>query len=553
MKNFFTRVKTYISGHKIISIMILIIILLTGYWGYKKITNTSGETRYVMASVTKGTILSLISGTGQVSALNQINITPTVSGTITSVNISPGDQVPAGKILFVIDNKNAQKTIRDAQISLQSAQLALQKLQIQNSTENTDATLAKAYSDGFNAVSATFLDLPSTVTGINNMLAQNNLSENAARNSGNTASNYRSTAETAYYAVKTAYDKNKNDFNTLDYNSKQSDIDILISETYDTTKLLASAIKDMNDYVNYLIQDSGRPSDYASYQTSLSGYTSTTNGHLSALLSAETNIKSAKDTLPNNNIDLQNSQITVTQRQNALTDAEQALSDYYIRAPFSGVIASVSVQKGDNASSGTTLGTIITSKKVAIISLNEVDVAKISLGEKTTLTFDAIPDLTIAGQVVEIDSLGTVSQGVVNYNVKISFDTSDDRVKPGMSVSANIITNVKQDVLTVPNSAIKTQNETSYVQMFDTPLTTPATGVQGSPSSVPPVNQTVEVGISDDTNTEIISGIKEGDQVVVKTITSSTTTTASAPSLLSAVGGNRSATGGGATRALRGD
>jgi HlyD family secretion protein len=552
MKNFFNKIKTYVSSHKTISIIVLIIILIIGYSMYKKMTNTSAETRYVLSLVAKGTIISLVSGSGQVSASNQINITPSVSGTITGVYVSPGDQVRLGQTLFAIDSTTAQKAVRDAQISLQSAQLSLQKLQIQNSTENTDATLAKAYSDGFSAVSSTFLDLPSTITGINNLLAQSNLSDNAARSSGNLAINYKNTAETDYYNVNNAYQINKKDFDSVSYSSKQSDIDAIIKETYSTTTLLATAIKDLSDYVNYLASDTGRPADFTSDQTTLSGYTNATNGHLSTLLTAETNIKSAEDTLPNNNIDLQSAEITVTERQNALTDAEQNLADYSVRAPFGGVVASVPVQKGDNAGSGTTLGTIITPQQVAVMSLNEVDVAKISLGQKATLTFDAIPDLTISGKVVQIDSLGTVSQGVVNYNVKINFDTNDSRIKSGMSVSGDIITNVKQDVLIVPNSAVKTANGTSFVQMFDTPLATPIAGVQGSPSLSPPINQTVEIGISDDTNTEIVSGLKEGDQIVVKTIIGTTTTTSSAPSILNSVSGNRggAAAGAGAARAL---
>ena len=116
------------------------------------------------------------------------------------------------------------------------------------------------------------------------------------------------------------------------------------------------------------------------------------------------------------------------------------------------------VEVGEDASSGITMGTIITAQELATIVLNEVDVAKVKLGEKATLTFDAIPDLTIAGQVSEIDSVGTVSQGVVNYNVKISFATQDDRVKSGMSVDATIITDIAQNVVVVPNGAIKTAN-----------------------------------------------------------------------------------------------
>ena len=103
---------------------------------------------------------------------------------------------------------------------------------------------------------------------------------------------------------------------------------------------------------------------------------------------------------------------------------------------------------------------LITKQKIAEISLNEVDAAKVKVGQKVTLTFDAIDGLSITGEVSEIDALGTVSQGVVTYGVKIAFDTQDERVKSGMSVSAAIITDVKQNVLLVPNAAVKSNERT---------------------------------------------------------------------------------------------
>jgi multidrug efflux pump subunit AcrA (membrane-fusion protein) len=174
--------------------------------------------------------------------------------------------------------------------------------------------------------------------------------------------------------------------------------------------------------------------------------------------------------------------------------------------------------------------------------MNEVDVAKIKLGQKATITFDAIENLSMTGSIAEIDTLGAVSQGVVSYNVKIAFDTEDAQIKPGMSVSASIITDSKTDVLIVPSSAIKNQNNRNYVQMFAPPLPAPLTGSQGTPSLIVPNQITVETGISDDTNTEIISGLKEGDQIVSRTVTS--TTTAPTSSLLG--GGNTRGIGGGA-------
>ena len=176
--------------------------------------------------------------------------------------------------------------------------------------------------------------------------------------------------------------------------------------------------------------------------------------------------------------------------------------------------------------------------------------AKVQLGDKATITFSAIPGLSLTGEVTQIDSVGTVSQGVVTYNVQMSFDTQDPRVKPGMSISAAIITNLDQNVLLVPNSAIKTQGGTTYVQMFASPLPAPVAGQQGSPSSTPPIQKMVTVGISNTTSTEITSGLNAGDEVVVKTITAGSTTKTTAatatPSLFGSgtTGGRGGLTGG---------
>ena len=538
----------YIVAHKIISSVLLTIIIGLGYWGYGKVTSTTGQTRYVLSQVAKNTIISSVASSGQVSALNQVAINPTVSGTLIRVNIKPGDKVAAGQTLFVIDDTNAQKSVRDAEISLQNANLSLQKLQLQNSDTSLNTTLVKAYDDGFTSTSNSFLDLPSIMDGLTNMffksdpkingqLYLNWYAQQVGQADQTDALTFQQNLNTSYQLALTAYNANLADYKTISRGSDSTKIETLINETYNTTKLLANAIKDANNYIDFVNSSMQKynfntPSIIATHKASLNTYTSQVNSHLSDLLSAQTTITNDKNAFPSNDLSTQSAQISIKQAQNSLLDAQQTLSDYYIKAPFDGVIASVPVIRGDNVGSGTTLGTIITSKELATITLNEVDVAKIALGEKATLTFSAVPDLTITGQVAQIDSLGTVSQGVVNYGVKISFDTSDSRIKPGMSVDAEIITKVAQNVLVVPNSAVKTKGGVSYVQMFDTALPAPTTGVQGSVSAVAPKNQTVEVGISDATSTEITSGLKEGDEIVTKTITSTTATTTATPSIL---------------------
>jgi multidrug efflux pump subunit AcrA (membrane-fusion protein) len=113
-----------------------------------------------------------------------------------------------------------------------------------------------------------------------------------------------------------------------------------------------------------------------------------------------------------------------------------------------------------------------------------------------------------------MDALGTITQGVVNYSVTIGFDTIDSRIRSGMSVSAKIITQVKQDVITVANSALKTQGNKTYVEVLKTGAQTPE-------------QRTIEIGISNSSETEIVSGVNVGDNVVTQTInpTAKATTT----------------------------
>jgi len=539
MKNYLNKIKLYIVAHKKISIIVLIIILLLGFWIYKKVSNNSGEIRYVTSVVEKGTIISSVSGTGQVSASNQVDLKAKVSGDIVSINVKSGKKVLKGTLIAQIDAEEMQKSLRDAELSLQSAKISLEKLKIQNSKENISADLQKAYDDGFTDVSDAFLDLPSVLTGLEDVLAETNLSSSAARSAGKTAINYRDQAEKLYYTADDSYKNANGAFRDINRESSVEEIEKVIGSTYDVVKTLSDALKTAKNFVDYMADDAENNSNFTSAQDSLSEYINTISGHLSVLYSAKQEIETNKDGFLTSDLDLQSSEISVQQKENSLKDLKDELADYYVRAPFSGTVADIAVEKSDSISSGTTVATFITESKIAEIPFNEVDIAQIESGQKATLIFDAISDLTISGEVVEVDSVGTVSSGVVNYNVKISFDTQDERIKPGMSVTASVITDMAQDVLVVSSSAVKTKNGTSYVEVFSNALAEVKNGELGSISSILPEKKVVKVGLSDDTTTEIISGIKEGEIVVVKTVSgsSSSSTTSSTKSILSSMSG----------------
>ncbi len=222
----------------------------------------------------------------------------------------------------------------------------------------------------------------------------------------------------------------------------------------------------------------------------------------------------------------------------AKAQLESAIDNFnntIVRAPFDGKIATLTAQKGVQVGGQvgdlTAAVTLITAQKVATISLNEVDVAKIKVGQKATLTFDALPSLTVAGQVTQIDNLGTVTQGVVNYNVQISFLSDTDEVKSGMSARAAIILDTRTDVLVVPLAAIKTNGNQNYVEIVKPEDLTPVANVKNqSTTKNPPQKINVEIGLSDDTNTEVISELKEGDVVVTQTNDPNIAKTTPAPS-----------------------
>lgn len=568
------KIKTFVAVHRVTSLLIAAVLIGAGYWGYTKLTSTAGETRYVVATVAKETIVSSVNGTGQVLSSTQVDLKPKVSGDIVYIGAQNGDTVKAGALLLQIDATNAQKTVRDASTVLESAKLSYQKLvqpadtlsliQAENALAQAKANLDKSYDDGFNAVSDSFLDLPTTISGLYDVLygttvnrGQDNISayNDLAYGYDPNVVQFKNDAAQKYASARAAYDKNLLDYRMATRTAGTDATEALIVETYDTMRTAADALKSSSDLLNFVkdrLVEHNRtlPSQLSVHQNLLNTYIGQANSHLGSLLTGKNSIVTYKYSIAEKTeslaklksgadpLDIDSQKLAVRQKENALADAEAELANYFVRASFDGTLTKLNIKKGEAASSGAVLGTLITRQKLAQISLNEVDVAKIKLGQKANITFDAVSGLTISGEVVEIDAIGTVAQGVVTYNVKIVFDTQDERVKAGMSVSAAVITDVKQDVLAVPNSAVKSTGGTYYVEVFDPPLAVSG-GNQGTPSKISPIRMPVTIGVANDALTEIVSGMKGGEQAVVRTITT-TATAATAPSLFGAArGGGR--------------
>lgn len=237
-------------------------------------------------------------------------------------------------------------------------------------------------------------------------------------------------------------------------------------------------------------------------------------------------------------------------QQNAINQAQNSLSSAWlsyqqtspvIYAPISGRVSGLSLQEGTVINSGSTSSTTTTTgTKVASIltnaaptiniNLTEIDVPKVHVDDKATITFDTFADKTFTGRVISIDTVGTVSSGVTTYPVTIVLDTAVPNLFSNMAASANIITETKDNVVLVPVSAVQKTNGQSSVRVMS----------NGQVSS-----KNVEVGLSSDTQTEITSGLNEGEEVVTSAITPTTSTTTQTRSVFSTIGGTGRGIGGG--------
>ncbi|MFO0703747.1 MAG: efflux RND transporter periplasmic adaptor subunit [Patescibacteria group bacterium] len=195
-----------------------------------------------------------------------------------------------------------------------------------------------------------------------------------------------------------------------------------------------------------------------------------------------------------------------------------------IYAPISGKVSGLSLQvgsviSGSNSSSSSSSSTSSSTKIASIktdapptisINLTEIDVPKIKVGNKATVTFDALTDKTFTGKVISVDTTGSVSSNVTTYPATILLDNQTSEILPNMAASATIITNIKNNVLSVATSALEKQDDGTYqVKIMK----------NGKPQS-----SEVSIGIASDSRTEITSGLNGGETVVTGTTTLGGTT-----------------------------
>lgn len=211
----------------------------------------------------------------------------------------------------------------------------------------------------------------------------------------------------------------------------------------------------------------------------------------------------------------------------AMKLAYNATRDSTMTAQIAGTVNNVSVRTGDvvyvsdiTVTSATIANPVLVigslSGYVVKISVSEIERSKARLGQKATITFDAIADTEYLGVVEKLDNFGTDESGVVTYNAYLTIDNPDDRILPNMTANVNVETNSREGVLVIPSKALKPYQNGKGVQVA-------YVGKDGKQAFR---FISVTTGLKSGSQVEIVSGLSEGD--VISLSDSATTKTVSA-------------------------
>ena len=220
---------------------------------------------------------------------------------------------------------------------------------------------------------------------------------------------------------------------------------------------------------------------------------------------ATTSIRQAESAVANIPFNLQTAQSSVDNANNTVTTARQNLDNAILTAPSAGIVAAVANQIGEFVAGGGNNNSVFitltnTTSMVLHGTVGEADIAKLKIAQVANVTVDALTGQRMTGRVTSLDPVATISQGVPVYGIDVAIDIPSSSLKAGMSGTASVILASKQGVLTVPNTTIRTVNGQRGVQVLK----------DGEVVDTP-----VQFGIANDTVTEVVSGLAEGDVVVI--------------------------------------
>jgi HlyD family secretion protein len=443
----------------IVIAVVIVAVLAGGFFGVQALTrNRASQTQVELVTVARGPISEVVNATGTIAPAQRATLSFETAGRVTEVLVKEGDSVQKDQTLARLDTADFQLALRSAEASLSGAEARYAQTKAGPAQEDiaaAEASLASA--------TASLEKLKKGPTADEVATAKANVER----------------TEAALKMAQAAYDR-------ISWMGGAG-------ATPQALQLQQATIDHDAALANYRVATSGASE--------------------SALKAAEAQIAQARASLERlkrtpTAEDLAIAQSQVDSAQVAVDQAKRRLESAALKAAFGGVVEKVLVDENQFVATGVPAITIGDySSFHVMVTVDEVDVAQVQVGQKVKVSLDALPDFQIQGRVDTIGLAGSAATGVVVYDVKVAIDPTEAALRPGMSATIDIVVAEKEGALILPNRVILVDQQTGvkYVQIQrDGQL----------------VRADIKTGLRDERNSEILEGLYEGDQVALTTVSS---------------------------------
>ena len=524
---------------RIVATIIVVLVLgAAAYGGYqlyqsKTATSSSADSGTYTQTVTAttGNLSSTVTVVGELSAVQSANLAfEEMDGTapLLELKIAAGSTVTAGDVLAAIDAEDYQQAVDQAQSAYQAAEETLADLGepvTELAIAEADLAIAKAelqikqaQNDLDDVLNPDLDTLQSNLANAQNSLAQAQANLLSAENTDDEESQLDKLRETeseaaeehGRLAAENYSDAYYQDRLAVAYNKVMAAQDARVTaELQQKVSLLKAQIS------VWQAQQNVTQAEEALAEAQAVDPLKAADARL-AVKEADVALNTAREARAEldagaDETDLAAAQADLDKKKLALQNAQLALAGTQLTAPFDGTVLQTYVSAGDDISTATDLLTLANLDELQVVAaIDKTTIERIEAGQIASITFDAVPGTTLNGVVGKIPLQGSLSGGVMTYDVPVVVQGAEDLpLLVGMTANVVVQTGSAENALLVPSMALSKSNGMYQVQVPNTLDPTAA------PETVP-----VEVGLSDGTYTQILRGLVEGDQVIV-TMTSS--------------------------------
>ncbi len=517
-----------------VAAIVILIVVLSMIFGQNK------ASKYQTEKVQKGNIVQTVDETGSLGSTNDLALYFVSSGIIQNVKVEEGDTVKAGQWLANLSLSQLNAAVDQAQASLdqklagatdeqinvsqkqvESAQVALDQANktLADTTTLAEKNLSAKYASAQTSLADAYIKMYNAYSAVDG-IEQNYFTGNDQE--GLTVRYNES------YMIKEPKDQAKVYIDTAAGSKNNDDVDTAISKTISSLNSILSGLTttrttcDTTSYQNRVsaAEKAALDSQKSYISSSLTAISQLQNDMSILKIQNTNNINSAQSGVSSAkaNLDLQQANydslvakprdVDIAYYEAVLSQAKAARNNAIIYAPIDGTISKVNKKVGELINSSEPMINMASPNYQIEIDVPETDVVKIKLNDAAAITFDALgKDTKFNGTILSIDPASTDIQDVVYYKVKVGLNSEDDtsKLKPGMTADVVVSTASRENVIYVSSQAILSRIDTGekYVRVLKNGKIEERIVVTGLKA--------------DDGETEIISGVNEGEDIVLRT------------------------------------